>query len=93
MKVGEEAEVGHVIVDDESLLALGTITAKAQKILMSNSSENLDLHRELHLGFRAPHFQPFDSNLKAPPCPRQHSWSVKFLKSARLPPLEAHVSQ
>ena len=64
VQVGEEAELGHVIIHNQPFLALSTVSPQYQQVFVSHTAQNFHLHSELHLCLGAPHFQPLHCNLR-----------------------------
>lgn len=63
VQVGEEAVVGHVVIDDEALVAAGVEAAEAQQVPVADAAEDLHLHGELHLRLGRHRLQPLHRNL------------------------------
>uniref|UniRef100_A0A453LEN4 Uncharacterized protein n=1 Tax=Aegilops tauschii subsp. strangulata TaxID=200361 RepID=A0A453LEN4_AEGTS len=66
VEVSEEAVVGHVVVDDEPLVAAGVEAAEAEQVLVPDTAQDLHLNGELHLRLGRHRLQPLHRNLNEP---------------------------
>ena len=64
VQVGEEAELGHVVIHNQPFLALSAVAPQYQQVFVSHTAQNFHLYSELHLCLGAPHFQPLHCNLR-----------------------------
>ena len=49
VEVREQAQVGHVVVDDHPLVGARAVAPEAQEVPVAHPGQHLHLHRELHL--------------------------------------------